>query len=580
MSFHFLKTKKFWLITILVLLVVWIGYGCYKKKNAPVKYDTVKVERGNLAQTVEATGKIQSSNDLELRFEAAGTLESVKVKEGDKVTAGQVLATLKAAELNAMVAQAQASLNQKIAGADDNDRAFYKAAVDSSMADWNKTKSDIANSIANYQAAAETAKTNLKLAEGGDNSQIVSQAYDNVVATLQLSLSKIDDALTQADNILGIDNLAANDSFEDYLSVLDSSKLTQAKNYYRDAKDGRLAARNVIMSLNTNSSHTAVDSAIITTKNTLEKISTLLLGVSEVLTASSQSGNFTQAVLDAKKTTIDATRSGVNAQYSAVIGSEQSIVNAKNSYTTYKIAYDRAVSDLQNVQSTAASVVAIKEALYNQALANYNNKIQPTREVDLAPLRAALAQAVANRDKAILKAPIDGVVAKVNKKVGEMVSSAEAPVELISPHYEIEVDIPETDVAKLALNNSSTITLDAFGDDIKFAGKIISIDPASTEIQDVVYYKVKVAIDETDKQIKPGMTANVTVATALRENTLFAPSRSILTNDKGKYVRLLKNGQSVETPVKVGLKGDDGKTEILEGVNEGEEVILSTSETK
>lgn len=580
MSFHFLKTKKFWFIATAILLVVWGVYGYYKKKNAPVKYDTVKVERGNLVQTVEATGKIQSSNDLELRFETAGTLDAIKVKEGDKVTAGQVLATLKAAELNAMVAQAQASLNQKIAGAGENDRAFYKAALDSTLADWEKSKADIANSITNYQSMVETAKTNLKLAEGGENSQIVNQVYDNTVATLQLSLSRIDDALTQADNILGVDNVAANDSFEDYLSVFDGSKMTIAKNYYRDAKDGRAIAKSAIMGLNANSSHDSVDSAIKVTKNTLEKVNTLLLGVSEVLSASSPVGNFTQAVLDAKKTTIDATRSGANAQYSSVISSEQAIANAKNSYTTYKIAYDKAVSDLQNVQSTATSVLAIKEATYNQALANYNNKIEPTREVDLAPLRAALAQAVASRDKAVLKAPMDGVVAKVNKKVGEMVSSADAPIEMISPHYEIEVDIPETDVAKLALNNSSTITLDAFGDDIKFAGKIISIDPASTEIQDVVYYKVKVAIDESDKQIKPGMTANVTVDTASRENTLFIPSRSVLTNDKGKYVRVLKNGQSVETPVKTGLKGDDGKIEILEGVNEGEEIILTTSETK
>ena len=190
--------------------------------------------------------------------------------------------------------------------------------------------------------------------------------------------------------------------------------------------------------------------------------------------------------------------------------------------------------------SAADSSLKMKEAAYYQAMANWENKNNPTREVDLAPLRAALSQAAANRDKAVIRAPMDGVVAKINYKVGEAVGSVDPIIEMISPHFEIKVDIPETDVAKLKVNDKVVITLDAFGDDVKFFGQVMSIDPASTELQDVVYYKIKVTIDPTDQPIKAGMTANVTVNTSQRENTLFIPLRAVRTNNI-KYVRVLKS---------------------------------------
>jgi len=569
------KSKKFYIITVVVLLVFFfIGKGMANKNAAP-QYDTAKVERGNLVQTVEATGKLQSSNDLSLRFETGGTLGEIKVKEGDVVKKGQLLASLRAAELNAAVAQAQATLNQRIAGATDEERAYYKAAVDSAKADWERTQADTLNSIGSYEAALETAKNNLKFAEGGENSQIVNQEYEDAVALLQASLAKLDDGLTQADNILGVDNVLGNDSFENYLSILDSSKLNLAKTSYAIAKNSRDLARAAIIPLTSLSVHSSVDSAINLAEDALSKTNQLLSGVSDVLFATPPVGELTQASLDTKKTTIATTRTTITTQYTSVVTEKQSLADAKNSYNTYLVAYNKAQSDLNNARATASSVVAIKEAMYNQALANYENKNNPTREVDLAPLRASLSAAVANRDKAILRAPIDGVVSKVNKKVGELLGVTDVAVEMVSPHFEVEVDIPETDVAKMQLEDVAQITLDAFGDDVKFNGKVLTIDPASTEIQDVVYYKVKVSLDETDKPIKPGMTANVTINTEKRDNVLFIPSRAVRTNGS-KYVRVLKDNVSQDVEIKIGLKADDGKVEVVEGLNEGDVVILGT----
>ena len=174
-----------------------------------------------------------------------------------------------------------------------------------------------------------------------------------------------------------------------------------------------------------------------------------------------------------------------------------------------------------------------------------------------------------------MRAPIDGVVTKINKKPGEFISAADVAVQMLSPNYEIDVDIPETDVAKMKLGDEAVITLDAFGDDVKFSGKITNIEPASTEIQDVVYYKVKVSLSESSQAVRPGMTANVTVKTATRQNALYIPSRAVRTNSQ-KYVRVLEGKTVKEYPVTLGLKADDGKTEIIEGLTEGQDVIIGT----
>ncbi len=574
MSLSFLRTKKFYLILGGVVVVALIGWNSYRKANTPVQYETVKVERGNLVQTVEVTGKIESVTDLSLRFEIPGTVDVIKTAENTQVKAGDWLANLRLAELNAAVAQASANLNQKLAGPSTEDRSYYQAAVDSAKSSLAQTQVDTQSSINAAEAALETAKNNLKLAEGGENSQIVSNAYDSAVATLQTALGTIDSGLTQADNILGVDNTLANDSYESYLSILDSSKLSFAKTNYLIAKSARDQVRPLILALTTGNDRAKVDGALPLAQTALSKNITLLSSVGEVLTATPPVGTLTQTVLDGYKTTIDTARTAATTQYTNVIARSQSVADAKNSYSTYLVAYTKAEKDLANAKENANNLIALKQAAYDQALASYGSKVNPPREIDVAAYRAALASAVANRDKAIIRAPIDGLVTKVNKKKGEYISGAETMIQLLSPHYEIKVDIPETDIPKLKLNDAAQITLDAFGKDVKFSGKIVNIEPASTEIQNVVYYKVTITLDDTVQPIKPGMTANVTITTATRENVLSIPYRTIKING-AKTVRVLENNQPKETVVETGLRADEGKVEILSGLTEGQVVVVS-----
>ncbi|HRY36997.1 MAG TPA: efflux RND transporter periplasmic adaptor subunit [Candidatus Magasanikbacteria bacterium] len=570
----FLKQKKFYALLIVGLVVIFVVYGRLKAPAVSI-YDTVKVQRGDLVQTVDATGKIESSSDLQMNFEMSGTVGKILVKEGEEVKSGQILAELKADDLNAAVAQASANLQQRLAGATDEDKKYYTAAVVVAKAALDQASVDGRNTITQAEIALETAKNNLKMAEGGNSSALVDNAYDTAVAYIKTAGSALDSALTQADNILGVDNKLANDDFESSLSALDNSKIIQAKDQYSLTKEKIDLAKTKTLILNTDSGYSEIDEGLNATENALTYMNILLNLVADVLKVTPPSGNLTQTSLDAKKTTIESSRSSVSTNYSSIIAQKQNIFNAKNSYSTYKLAYDKAVGDLNAAKATVANNINIKQAAYDQAVANLDAKINPPREVDVAALRAMLYQAQANREKAIIRAPIDGIVAKINKKVGEQIMPSEKMVNLLTPHFEITVDIPETDVSKIKLNDQAVITLDAYGDDFKIFGKLVNIDYGATVIQDVVYYKIKVALDDTDKEIKSGMTANVVLNTDKRENVLSIPSRAIRTNGD-KFVKVLQNNQAVDKKIKTGLRADDGKVEILEGLNEGEEIIIST----
>jgi RND family efflux transporter MFP subunit len=512
------KTRKFYIIAVLVLIVGAIVYGRFKKANQPVQYETVKAQKGNLTQTVEATGKVESQSDLSLRFEIPGLISGVNVKAGAKVKAGQTLANLKLAELNAAVAQAQANLNQKLAGGTQAEKDYYKAVLDQ-------------------------AEIDLK------NSSLVSNAYEDAVTVLQTSLVKLDDGLVQSDNILGIDNISVNDDFQGSLSASDPNRFNLASSQYLTTKILVTQNKNKIALLTGASSEAEIDEALLSAIEAYSQMNHLLISVGGVLDASVVGTNFSQTTLATKKSAIDTTRTSVNGQLMALTNAKQAITDARVS-------------------------VKIKDAQYKQALANYNNKINPVRDVDVAAYRAALYQAVASRNKAIIRAPISGIVTSISKKIGEFISSNEEMMRMFVPHYEIKVDISETDISKLQTNDEVTITLDAFGDDAKFSGKVVNIEPGSTDIQDVVYYKVTITISDSAKDIKPGMTANVKISTDSRQGVLFVPLRTVHTNDDGKYVRILKDKQSIDRPVKLGIRADNGQVEILEGVSEGEEVIV------
>jgi len=94
-------------------------------------------------------------------------------------------------------------------------------------------------------------------------------------------------------------------------------------------------------------------------------------------------------------------------------------------------------------------------------------------------------------------------------------------------------------------------------------------------ISGVVNYEVKGSL-ENIPNIKPGMTANITILSAEKNDVLAVPSTAVINKNNKKYVKIIDDAQKLtyhEVEVQTGLQADGGLVEIISGLNEGQKII-------
>jgi HlyD family secretion protein len=176
--------------------------------------------------------------------------------------------------------------------------------------------------------------------------------------------------------------------------------------------------------------------------------------------------------------------------------------------------------------------------------------------------------------------PLTGIVTKKNVEVGENITAGATIVTVSSTGMpSVEVDIPESDIIDVALGQGVELTFDALPSDEILEGEVFEIEPASTVIQDVVYYKVKIKLLSQDERLKLGMSADADINTFEKNDAVMIPYRAVKKDSGQEYVEILKSENMTEkVNVKTGFRGDDGMVEIISGLNGGEKVIVLTSE--
>ena len=193
----------------------------------------------------------------------------------------------------------------------------------------------------------------------------------------------------------------------------------------------------------------------------------------------------------------------------------------------------------------------------------------PVQEANVKAAEATVENFKAQISNTVIRAPFTGVVSLQDAKVGEAVSAHTKVSSMISSGYEIEAYIPE-----MVVGNTAEIKLDAYLND-KFDAVISYIDPAETIKDGVSNYKIRLTFLEQDPKIKPGMTADVTIQTEKRPDTIIVLERSMI-NDGGKYYVFKKNDKEVvKTEITIGTKDGKGKVEVIGGVSVGDVIMIN-----
>jgi HlyD family secretion protein len=280
----------------------------------------------------------------------------------------------------------------------------------------------------------------------------------------------------------------------------------------------------------------------------------------------------------------------------------------------FQAAVTQAEGDLANAQ--AALELARVNATRTQALFAQKNSAQADLDQAMANLhqaeagvkikQGALDKAKADLDHCTITSPIDGVVISRNVDVGQTVAaSLQAPVIFTIANdltkMQIDANVAEADVGVVEVGQNVDFTVDAFPTRT-FHGKVVQVRDAPITLQNVVTYDTVIGVSNPDLKLMPGMTANVSIVVAHKDNVLQiknaalryrpveAPSpgtRSAPSPGKRRpsaahehrserTVYVLQSGATRPEPVQIKTGISDGiVTEVLDGLKEGDRVVTA-----
>lgn len=570
---HFLRVHlKATIATILLLLIALVSYAVTR----PVQpsFITAVAERGGLKQTVEAVGTVISERDLELQFPTIDVVSQVLVKEGDQVRAGARLASLRSGTLSAGVASASASVQSAQAalraleeGSRPEDIIIAEAGVQNKRAALDVAKQTFENASLNLVIAEQKLVQLKKETEVNLSGQVqtAASALSQQLSTAKTALQVIDgvfDANDVADAVVkarpvGYDTMVQNVITTS--SAIDSELSKPPPLNYQNALD-RLRTSRAVSALVADIGNRAYD--IIATLPT--------------------TNSFTNTSKETNKTTIAGQRSNVQSALSNLDSVIRSLQDASVAYDTRIANQQSEIVTLAGTRDRAKTDISTFETSLKIEEAQLALKKAPARQTDIDSARARVRQAQADLARAgaqfrdtILTAPVDGVITKVDVKVGEIRPSSVPSITLLgNTPYRVEIFVSEVDIPKIVLGQTGAITLDAYRD-TEFPLRVTEIGPSATDKDGVPKYLVKMDFLEKPEGLKIGMTGDAEIITGSKEDVVSVPVRAVIENEDGKeIVRILKEDGTVEErEVTSGMEGEGGQIEVT-NIKEGETVVV------
>ncbi len=479
--------------------------------------ETASVEPKVLRQEVRATGKVAALDKVDLAFERSGTVSKINVTEGTQVNVGDTLATLNNGTLYADLRVAEARL------------AAERARL------YETTRGTRAEELS-------VSETRVKNADIG-----ISDARNSFFIEIREAYSSVYDAVViVADSVAFRDGVSTNPTLilrarnDEIRKSIEFQRLLVTESF--DAWKGSL--ENVTEETNPQEYSNLIRNNISLVKDLLGRLKT----VAQELTMANS------ALTESEIVDI---RNEINTAESQVTTAEQSVVTA---------------------EKTLNSAIADAQVLYRELdldiVGNTEQTIQ-AQNSKVAEVEAQVTSAQIAVSEGIITSPIKGVVTRVIPKEGESVSANTSAITVMNTDvYKVEVQIPEVDIAKVKQGDRGIVTLDAYGPEVQFNVIVSKIDPAEDIVGGIPTYRTTLIFENKDTRIRSGMTANIILITGERDNVLAIPFQAIKFDGLRSYVRIVEGKKLVERDVQIGLRGSDGYVEIVQGLTQGDIVVV------
>jgi membrane fusion protein (multidrug efflux system) len=234
------------------------------------------------------------------------------------------------------------------------------------------------------------------------------------------------------------------------------------------------------------------------------------------------------------------------------------------------------VAALKAACDRAEAALKLAEDLYQRRYKLFEKNIINQEELDKSATERTLAQANFRQmqieyERGFLKAPLTGIVNHLFADEGEFVDKGKPFVDLVNvDKIKINVNVPELDVRYLKVGQKTMVRVDAFPDR-ELPGVIDFVaykaDPATKT------FHVKVIVDNTNHEIRPGMIARVAFLRRIIPDALAAPIFAIVDKGGERILFVEKNGMVQARTISIGaIEGD--KIQITRGLEPGDNLIV------
>jgi HlyD family secretion protein len=527
---------------------------------------TQSVERKTMPVSITANATVKAQRSINLSPKTAGIIKTLLVKEGDQVRQGQVIALMDDSNLRGQLLQYQGQLAQQEANlqrlqAGNRPEDIAKAEAQLAEAKANLQQLQAGNrpeEIAQGEAQLAEAKANLRQLQAGNRPEDIAKAE------AQLAEAKANLRQLQAGN-------------RPQEIAQASARLQQAQATLKQ-KEGDWQRYQQLYT-----------TGAISGQNLEQKRAERDVAQNQVLEA--------QQVLALQKA---GTRPEQIAQAQAKVEQQiQAVALLKAGNRSEQIAQAQAKVEMQ-IQAVALLKAGNRSEQIAQAQAKVEQQAQTlaalkagTRSEDIAQARAQVqsAQGALKTIQEQLKetkimAPFDGIVLEKFADVGAFVSpsmgggggasaSSSSILTLTGLRQQVVVNLSESQITKVKLGQTVTITADAFPGET-FTGKVEQIAPQAKVSQNVTSVEVRVSINSAATgKLKAGMNVEAQFAVGQLENVMFVPNASVVKQAEGAGVYVWGgDNKSVFRPIQIGTTVGK-QTEVKSGLEGKEEVLLS-----
>lgn len=507
--------------------------------------ETSEIQLKTLENTISVGGTVESSESKKVYSKLTYPVEKVNVSVGDSVKKGDVLCTISTEDLQQQILQQQASVESSGISSDYNlseAEERYTEALEKYQNGENTTLINAQKAIDQAEKALEDAKrqeelgltsslpTNIRSAE--DNIESAKANYDNAVKAYDKALKELEPENYPA-NVRAV--AGSIDEYKESLRIVEkklyNAELEAAYAKYNTAKGNYNTAK----------------------ENSYDQSS--LEELQEAYAAAKQEYETLQSKYneDNLKKQIETAE---NQLESLIEGLEAARDSAEISVKNAKLAYDKAVADLDNIKDQNSNTeesygIAVKNAedALATAKSDYENAVKQV-ESELSSLKKQAEQQrtisglndpqviiLQNlKDKleyAVITAPCDGVVTSVRAEEGLI---AEGPLFVIEDLDNLKISsmVGEYDISGVSEGMNATVRCDALNG-AEYGGKVITVSPTSdaSAASTGVNYKIETEVDGEDGKLRVGMSAKVDILSERKENVLTITYDSLTTDENG-----------------------------------------------